>query len=314
MFTFVAMQKGVDVTLVVRAPDGGVLAERDSPNGTDGPEQITALAELTGAYRIEVRKLAQQDMSSVGAYEARLVEVRAATQEELSRHAAEKELREVEKEWDAAVTNRDAPILTRLMADDFVYLSDFGSGANENKTQRLALFAQLKKDDAKDGIERHNVVDTTVRVFGDTAVATAKTTNSTRAGRKSDFVGRFIHVWQKRGGKWQVIADHFYATDPIPAQRTAVTIDESLYSRYIGEYEFTDGEVYTVSRSPEGLAGSPKREPVPWTIQFLPESPSEFFSKDDDVQLVFVASATGEVRMLSIYHGRVSRARKLAKK
>ena len=48
VFTFVAMQKGVDVTLVVRAPDGGVLAERDSPNGTDGPEQITALAELTG--------------------------------------------------------------------------------------------------------------------------------------------------------------------------------------------------------------------------------------------------------------------------
>ena len=112
------------------------------------------------------------------------MEVRAATQEELSRHAAEKELREVEKEWDAAVTNRDAPILTRLMANDFVYLSDFGSGANENKTQRLALFVQLKKDDAKDGIERHNVVDTTVRVFGDTAVATAKTTNSTRAGRK----------------------------------------------------------------------------------------------------------------------------------
>lgn len=185
--------------------------------------------EAAGKYRVEVRKLVPHDRSN-GAYEARLVEVRPATPEELARHATENHLAQLEKQWDDAVTHRDTTVLARLMADDFLYYSEIGSGGNQGKSERLDEFVLAKKPSDKDGIAYHDVVDTTVRVFGDTAVISGKTTNTTRAGRKSDFNGRFIHVWQKRAGAWQLIADHFYPTDPVPAVRTEVAIDESLYA------------------------------------------------------------------------------------
>ena len=96
--TFVALQKGVDVTVRLLAPNGATIAERDSPNGADGPEQITAIAEAAGTYRVEVRKLVPHDPSTTGVYEALLVEVRPATPKELERHAVEKELLVLEQQ------------------------------------------------------------------------------------------------------------------------------------------------------------------------------------------------------------------------
>lgn len=50
----VALQKGVDVTLTLIGPDGKELFKRDSPNGVKGSETLTFVAEVAGAYRLEV--------------------------------------------------------------------------------------------------------------------------------------------------------------------------------------------------------------------------------------------------------------------
>jgi len=50
-------QRGIDVVVLLFAPDGKQLAEVDSPNGTKGPEPVSLVAKTTGEYRIEIRSL-----------------------------------------------------------------------------------------------------------------------------------------------------------------------------------------------------------------------------------------------------------------
>lgn len=50
-------QRGIDVVVRVFAPDGGKLAEIDSPNGKNGIEPIEMQVKANGIYKIEVASL-----------------------------------------------------------------------------------------------------------------------------------------------------------------------------------------------------------------------------------------------------------------
>jgi len=76
-------QRGIDVVVRVFSPAGRRLGEFDSPNGTDGPENVTVVAESPGVYRIDVAPLAQNENPRPGRYEIKIVELRKATEEEL---------------------------------------------------------------------------------------------------------------------------------------------------------------------------------------------------------------------------------------
>jgi len=75
-------QRGIDVVIHVFSPAGRQLGEFDSPNGTNGPEDVTLLAETSGGYRIEVAPLSGYENPS-GRYEIKIVELRKATEQEL---------------------------------------------------------------------------------------------------------------------------------------------------------------------------------------------------------------------------------------
>ncbi len=71
----------------------------------------------------------------------------------------------LDTEYQAAVKINDAATMTRILADDFVLVT--GSGKTYNKVDMLK--------DARDSRYEHNDEDVqTVRVWGDTAVVTAK--------------------------------------------------------------------------------------------------------------------------------------------
>ncbi len=55
----VVEQKGVDVILKILAPDGSPALEQDSPNGTQGPEEVLFLAPASGVYRLVIAPLSQ---------------------------------------------------------------------------------------------------------------------------------------------------------------------------------------------------------------------------------------------------------------
>ncbi len=81
-------QRGIDVLVKLFGPDGKQLLEVDSPNGTEGPEPISFIADLPGDYRIEVHSLDQKAAS--GKYDISVLELRAATDDDRKLAVAEK--------------------------------------------------------------------------------------------------------------------------------------------------------------------------------------------------------------------------------
>ena len=75
-------QKGIDIVVKIASPDGKALAEHDTPNGNEGSERVSFLAADAGKYRISVTPFTPEDPAT-GEYEIKLIEVRAATEEEI---------------------------------------------------------------------------------------------------------------------------------------------------------------------------------------------------------------------------------------
>jgi CHAT domain-containing protein/tetratricopeptide (TPR) repeat protein len=71
-------QRGIDVTVRLRAPDGRVVAgDVDSPNGDTGLEQIFAIPDTSGLFQLEV--FAAEESAAGGRYEVRLAPLRPVT-------------------------------------------------------------------------------------------------------------------------------------------------------------------------------------------------------------------------------------------
>ena len=78
-------QSEIDVIVKVSSPSGKNLGEFDLSNGDDGPEHVSFVAATTGKYHITVGPLEQED-STVGRYQIKVVEIRKATDQELKTH------------------------------------------------------------------------------------------------------------------------------------------------------------------------------------------------------------------------------------
>ena len=76
-------QHGIDVVVRVFSPAGKMLGEFDSPNGTEGPENVSLISAAAGVYRINVAPLGEGEDVARGRFEIRILEIRAATAQEL---------------------------------------------------------------------------------------------------------------------------------------------------------------------------------------------------------------------------------------
>lgn len=76
-------QHGIDVIVRVFSPAGKSLGEFDTPNGREGPENVSVLSVVAGVYRIEVAPLGQVVDAPPGRYEIKILELRHATDQEL---------------------------------------------------------------------------------------------------------------------------------------------------------------------------------------------------------------------------------------
>jgi hypothetical protein len=79
----VVEQRGIDVIVKVSSPDGKNLGDYDSPNGADGPENVSFVAVTPGTYRITVAPLNQDQAAGKGEYQIKIIELREATEQEL---------------------------------------------------------------------------------------------------------------------------------------------------------------------------------------------------------------------------------------
>jgi uncharacterized protein (TIGR02246 family) len=136
--------------------------------------------------------------------------VRAVGQTSGSPNAEEEKIRKLEDEFAAAYGRNDAEALDRLWAADYTFVNPPGQVLT--KAQRLAM---LRSGELK--IEAYSRDDESIRIYGDTAVVTYRSTvKAQRNGNDVSSQRRVITVWVKRDGRWQAVAQQSTGirTDP----------------------------------------------------------------------------------------------------
>jgi ketosteroid isomerase-like protein len=123
------------------------------------------------------------------------------------------EVLQAEREWVRAHQELDVAALDRLMAEDYTIIDS--RGAVRGKVETLASYqSQTRNWESADSDEYD------VRVYGDTAVIIGRwRARGSNAGEAFDYAARFMAVYVKRGGRWQIVADQ--STPITPAQAGA---------------------------------------------------------------------------------------------
>src|SRR5512137_1969196 len=90
----------------------------------------------------------------------------------------EESIKQLERDWAHASAHNDVDKTSLILADDFV--GNWADGSTTNKKQELdALRSSQEK------YEANEVVEMSVRVFGDVAIATGKNTETSVIGGKN---------------------------------------------------------------------------------------------------------------------------------
>ncbi|HUS12791.1 MAG TPA: CHAT domain-containing protein [Pyrinomonadaceae bacterium] len=130
----VVNQKGIDVTVTLFGPDGKQIAYVDNPNGKWGPEPVVAVAEISGAHRLEVRS--PNKNADAGRYEIKVVDLREATARDKDLAAAE---RAFEQGRQKLYGQRTAASLREAIEDFKQALAIFESNQADNR-QAMTLY------------------------------------------------------------------------------------------------------------------------------------------------------------------------------
>ncbi len=127
---------------------------------------------------------------------------------------AAREVEKLERDLVAAIGRGDLATYDRIVADDYVAFE--ASGKTTPKAEILASY--------RSGARKYTnleIFDVQGRVFGDTAVVTAKTKGLRREeGRDVPNRVRYIRVYAKRDGKWRAVAQ---MAAVVPADEPAKT-------------------------------------------------------------------------------------------
>ena len=114
----------------------------------------------------------------------------------------EEELIAVAHEWDRAMVENDAEAIGRYMADDWTIIGPDGSVGDK------ATFLGL----VKSGALTHDVMESEdfhVRVYGDTAVVTAKGISGGKyQGQPFRELERWSCVFVRKEGQWRCVLTH----------------------------------------------------------------------------------------------------------
>ena len=111
-----------------------------------------------------------------------------------------REIVDMERQAKEASLRRDADFPLRTLADDYVAITPLGQVTTKQEALSARRSGQLR-------YESMNVSDMVVRLYGDTAVVTARAdVKGHQLGE--DFSGpyRYTRVWVRRNGRWQTVS------------------------------------------------------------------------------------------------------------
>jgi ketosteroid isomerase-like protein len=107
---------------------------------------------------------------------------------------------DMERQSKEASLKRDSDFSVKILAEDYVAITPLGQVTTKKETISARRSGQLQ-------YEAMNITDMVVRVYGDTAVVTARVeVRGHQLGE--DFSGpyRYTRVWVRRNGQWQTVS------------------------------------------------------------------------------------------------------------
>jgi ketosteroid isomerase-like protein len=112
----------------------------------------------------------------------------------------EEQIKKMEKDRAAAVVKGDVATLEGLTADDYILIN-----ANGQLSDKATTMNNIKTGNIK--LTANEVSDLKVRLYGDTAVVTGKSSaKGTIGGRELKGPVMFTRVYVKKNGKWRSVA------------------------------------------------------------------------------------------------------------
>lgn len=137
---------------------------------------------------------------AVSAFCAQRTPIRPTAAVDAGEQATIREIIAMERQAREASLHRDADFSQRALADDYVGITPLGQVTTKQDTVSARKSGQLRYDDI-------SVTDMVVRIYGDTAVVTAR---ADVKGRQlgEDFSGlyRYTRVWVRRTGRWLAVS------------------------------------------------------------------------------------------------------------
>jgi len=113
----------------------------------------------------------------------------------------ERDVLALQKEYESAIERRDASVHERLFADDYTYTP--ANGALMDRASHMAFTRS-----GAVAVGSFQSTDQKVRVYGDTAIVTGRwAITGVRSGKPVDNQIRYIAVYVRRGGLWQIVAE-----------------------------------------------------------------------------------------------------------
>jgi ketosteroid isomerase-like protein len=111
-----------------------------------------------------------------------------------------REIVDMERQAKEASLRRDADFPLRTLADDYVAITPLGQVTTKQETISARRSGQLR-------YESMNVSDMVVRLYGDTAVVTARAdVKGHQLGEDFSGLYRYTRVWVRRNGRWQTVS------------------------------------------------------------------------------------------------------------
>jgi len=112
----------------------------------------------------------------------------------------EQEIKALEQERNRAILQGDAAALGRMTADDYSFITLRGELRTKSEIVKGFESGSFK-------YESRQISDLKIRVYGDTAVVTGRSTQKGRENGK-DYSGdyRFTRVYVKQNGRWLTVA------------------------------------------------------------------------------------------------------------
>ena len=139
-------------------------------------------------------------LAALPAFAGQHVAVHPRPSTDSAEQAAIREIVDMERQSREASIHRDADFSQRTLAEDYVAITPLGQVTTKQDTLSARKSGQLRYDTI-------NVSDMVVRVYGDTAVVTARAdVKGHQLGE--DFSGpyRYTRVWVRRTGHWQAVS------------------------------------------------------------------------------------------------------------